>query len=95
MCRFHRTMYIFKKILGAYFTWAKDIRPYNNLFEKYGDIVGLKGPIGGDIVLLRKPEHFDVVLGDKSEEYGNQTCLLNSLEAYARQNLMSVGSHSL
>jgi len=32
-------------------------RPFTRLFEKYGPIVKLQGPLGAEIVLLNRPEH--------------------------------------
>uniref|UniRef100_A0A1B6CDY9 Uncharacterized protein n=1 Tax=Clastoptera arizonana TaxID=38151 RepID=A0A1B6CDY9_9HEMI len=64
---------------------AGNFYKFNYLFEKYGDIVGIKGLLNENILLLRKPQHINIVLGQLDGRFG-QTCLFDSLRAYVMQN---------
>lgn len=57
-----------------------NFRPYNYLFDRYGDIIHLHGFLGGNIILLRKPEHFKTIL--QKEGHNTKRINFESLDNY-------------
>ncbi|XP_043675939.1 probable cytochrome P450 301a1, mitochondrial isoform X1 [Vespula pensylvanica] len=42
-------------------SWNRNITPVKYLFNRYGCIVRLSGPLSGDIVMIHRPEHIEEV----------------------------------
>lgn len=67
----------------------REARPFDKLFQKYGPIVKLQGPLGADIVLINKPEHVAKVY-DQEGKYPIRSTL-DSVEKCRSQSRKSCG----
>ncbi|XP_075232432.1 putative cytochrome P450 49a1 [Lycorma delicatula] len=46
---------------GSHKLLSRNIRPFNLLFDTYGDVVCLRVPLCGDIIMVQKPEHISEI----------------------------------
>ncbi|KAL1131299.1 hypothetical protein AAG570_010917 [Ranatra chinensis] len=77
---------------GSRVKFARNIRPYEYLFNEYGPVVRLHGPFGGDMVMLSHPDDIRAVYTKEDEMAATEqegtrpqvTALLDSMEAYRR-----------
>ncbi|KAL2724541.1 hypothetical protein V1478_009054 [Vespula squamosa] len=53
-------------ILGR-LSWNRNITPVKYLFNRYGCIVRLSGPLSGDIVMIHRPEHIEEVFKQEGD----------------------------
>ncbi|XP_053997434.1 probable cytochrome P450 12a5, mitochondrial [Hylaeus anthracinus] len=48
-------------------TWNRNVTPLKYLFNEYGCIVRINGPLSGDIVMIHRPEHIAEVLKQEGD----------------------------
>ncbi|KAG7197296.1 hypothetical protein KM043_018417 [Ampulex compressa] len=48
-------------------TWNRNVTPIQYLFNEYGCIVRINGPLAGDIVMIHRPEHIAEVFKQEGE----------------------------
>ncbi|KAJ8667005.1 hypothetical protein QAD02_008667 [Eretmocerus hayati] len=47
--------------------WGRNIAPLNYLFNEYGPVVRINGPLTGDVVLIHRPEHVAKVFEEEGD----------------------------
>lgn len=67
---------------------SRNIRPFNLLFDKYGDVVCLHIPMCGEIVMVQKPEHISEIYKQRnlnSVTYSNFDSLIEWHKSQAKR----------
>ncbi|XP_018401084.1 PREDICTED: probable cytochrome P450 12a5, mitochondrial [Cyphomyrmex costatus] len=58
---------LISKLIQGRLSWNRNITPIKYLFDEYGCIVRINGPLVNDIIMIHRPEHIAEVFNQESE----------------------------